>query len=613
MRDMNQNVMAWTLSSGLRHLKDLVNLRWLEFYDEDLPASIGIPELMFMKQHWHNLQSLASRHATDLPELRQRVARYLDLATLKSCSLVCKAWNLDFHSILWERFACTAPERCSESPEEYATWIDIISRKAYLFQHIYHRESRNGIAPDIRDILLDRCDGLITIEAFTGVEDLNPIWYWQQTLRPLIERNKFSLRRLQLRGVASIPMTSLQLPNLFAGLPRLQTLDLGMAFTTEYLLPVLDACSTSLECLELRSDILRKMANQEDSAVDQPSSPVQSIIHQEAITAPSLRLKHLSIHGACYDGALWDILSRLAGHSLESLVVNTITNSQFSSHMPPTLGDALSRLTNLHINRLRVNYNSGFLVLLKAIPPHQLRRVYLGNMDTQCAVTLSQQHHRSLESLGVIFLRGHSGSLADILATCHKLKTLDFGGVPLTDIRTLIDPQRPWVCTELEAFEGYFGLSPPLVSNDDHGADDSKHEDSEEDEKSATSNPVASNQVENIFMQRLGQLTKLRRLVRVYDAMGYIFSGYPTIVDKDIMAWTLSSGLRHLADLVNLEWLEFYDLDLPAGIGIPELVFIKQHWPSLKGLSCYNMNAIEVQEWLASEWPELEVKLEHGY
>ncbi|KAK3821718.1 MAG: hypothetical protein J3Q66DRAFT_427338 [Benniella sp.] len=538
-------------------------------------------------------------HATDLPELRQHIARHLDFAALKSCSLVCKAWHLSFHSILWEHFTCTVPKRCSESPEEYAAWIDIISKKAHLFQHIHHNEPRNIIAPDIRDILLDRCDGLITIEAImSGVQGWVPIRYWEETLRPLIERNKVSLRRLQFRETMCLPIASLHLPSLLAGLSRLQSLDLGIAFTTDYLLPVLEACPVSLKHLELRSNIRTGVASQEDSVVDQLSPPPQSIIHQKATTAPFLRLKHLGICGVRYNGTLGDILSRLAGNSLESLQVKII-DSQFSFQVSPTQGDALSRLTGLHIDTLNPDHILDIPVLLKAIPPHQLCRVHLRMMDTECAVTLSQHHYRSLESLGVIFMRGHSGALADIMATCHKLKTLDFGGEPLTDIRTLIDPQRPWVCTELEVFQGYFGLSPPLVSNKKHGAGDMMQEDGE----------VASDQVENIFMQRLGQLTKLRRLMQDYDTIRYLFNGYPTENDRNIMTWTLSSGLRHLVDLVNLEWFEFLDLSPPAGIGIPELVFIKQHWPSLKGLACYNIGTTEVKEWLASEWPELEVKL----
>lgn len=79
------------------------------------------------------------------------------------------------------------------------------------------------------------------------------------------------------------------------------------------------------------------------------------------------------------------------------------------------------------------------------------------------------------------------------------------------------------------------------------------------------------------------------------------------------MAWTLTSGLTRLAGLVNLEWLEFLDVELPKGIGIPELVFFRKHWPNLKGLACYKIEAVEVQELLATEWPELEVKLNHTW
>jgi len=59
------------------------------------------------------MHSRMARHATDLPELRQHIARHSDLATLKACSLVCKAWNLDVHSILWKSFVYAVPERCS--------------------------------------------------------------------------------------------------------------------------------------------------------------------------------------------------------------------------------------------------------------------------------------------------------------------------------------------------------------------------------------------------------------------------------------------------------------------------------------------------------------------
>jgi len=537
-----------------------------------------------------------AKYATDLPELRQHIAPHLDLVTLKACSLVCRAWRLDFHSVLWERFSYKVPRSCTESLEEHVAWLDITSKKAHLFRHIYHKEYRRAIDPGVRDILLDRCHGLITIEAFVaGIRILDPVRYWEETLRPLIEQNKASLRRLQLLSPCSwIPMTTLPLPNLLAGLPRLQSLELGMASTLQGLLPILDACSTSLECLDLRSNLRRRIKD-----TDQQNSLSQPL-HQATTTTPP-RLKHLGIHGACYDGTLGDILSHLAIHSLESLLVNDIIDNQLSVQAPPTLRDTLSRLTELDIKGLRPNHASAFLVLLGATPPHQLRKVRLGTMDTECAAMLIQQQYQSLESLVVNFLWGHTGALADILATCSKLKHLDFE--PFVDIRTLVDSRRPWVCTELEVFEGYFGLSP--YENDDAGR--SRHKD-EEDDKVTASDPVTLDQVESLFMQRLGQLTKLRRLGQSYNIMGYFFDND---MGSDNMTWTLSSGLTHLADLVNLQWLEFVDGNLPTGIGIPELLFMKHHWHSLQGLACYNMDITEVEEWLAAEWPQLKVKLRH--
>jgi hypothetical protein len=97
-------------------------------------------------------------------------------------------------------------------------------------------------------------------------------------------------------------------------------------------------------------------------------------------------------------------------------------------------------------------------------------------------------------------------------------------------------------------------------------------------------------------MQRLGQLTRLRRLVQK--------GGFQ---DQDPMAWSLSSGLDHLDGLANLRTLGFSDWSLPEGIGIPEAVFMKQHWHSLEELACYEMDDGDLKEWLATEWPELEL------
>ncbi|KAF9348262.1 hypothetical protein BGX34_002586 [Mortierella sp. NVP85] len=560
-----------------------------------------------------------TKHATELPELRQHIARYLNFGTLKACTLVCKAWHLDLHSVLWRRFSYKDPESLSKSPEEYATWLDITSRKAHLFQHICHKEYRRPTAPEIRDILLDQCHGLITIEAFvTGVGAWGLVRNWEEILWPLIEQNKASLRKLQLREVlSSSVMTSLHLPNLLSDLSRLQSLDLEMTSTLEDLLPILDACPNSLKFLLLRSHIQRRKVYQESSAPDQQQSPSQSIIHQAATTTtPPLRLKHLGIYG-CYNGTLWDVLSRIAAHSLESLQVNDIINSPSSLQVFPALRDTLSRLTDLHIERRRPKHDPLLPMILAALPPQQLRNLHLGTMDTECTTMLTDRQHQSLESLHVGFVRDHGGALGDILATCSKLKSLEFRTEPFVDIRTLTDSQKPWVCTELEVFKGSFGLSPfpfPLASNENHGVGGPKQEDEEGDEKVTAIYPVASDSVEGLFMQQVGRLTKLRRLAQSLDKTAHYYlddiEGVEGVESKDIMKWTLSSGLTHLADLVNLEWLEFIGADLPKGIGPPEFLFIKRHWPNLRGFTCYSVDSVQAQVWLAIQWPESRVEMQ---
>ncbi|KAK3821719.1 MAG: hypothetical protein J3Q66DRAFT_334090 [Benniella sp.] len=530
-------------------------------------------------------------HATDLSELRQRIARHLDLATLKACSLVCKAWHLDFDPFLWECFTYQAPKRRIEAPEEFAAWLDITSKKAHLFRHIPDRLTKKSMPPEIRDILLDRCHGLITIEvSIVYGREPDTVRYWEGTLRPLIEQNKTSLQRLLLREYEPISVTSLQLPSLLAGLPHLQSFDLLQELTLEDLLPILEACPNSLERLTL---LIQRSTQRRRLATD---------------TAP-FRLKHLSIQGNCEDGALAEILSRVAIHSLESLLIQATIDDQFFLPMTPTLKDMLSRLTDLDIRRLEPNFVKAFLMLLAAIPPHQLRNVRSDAMGTECVAMLIQEQHRSLESLRVSFQWGHSRALGDILATCRKLKNLTFRSEPLIDIRTWIDPQRPWVCTELEVFEGHFGL-PPVPRPSDSNMIDAEH--SEQKQEDDDENVATTDQVENIFMERLGQLTKLRRLAQGFGVWRHFAYSSMRDMNKNVMAWTLSSGLRHLKDLVNLRWLEFFDENLPASIGIPELMFMKHRWHNLQGLACYRIDAIEIEEWLATEWPELEVKLRYG-
>ncbi|KAF9359417.1 hypothetical protein BGX34_008359 [Mortierella sp. NVP85] len=515
--------------------------------------------------------------ATDIPELRQHIARYLDFDTLKAFSLVCKAWNLDAHPVLWQRSHCRIPWWKLMFPDKNRAWLHTFRKNAPSLRHIYNDGHNEPIAPKVCETLLEQCHGLITVEAIlNAIDGYSLTGYWEEVLRPLIEQNKNSMRRLWLRAIKKLSIGSLRLPSLLANLPSLRSLELGVpSVMVEDLLPILDACPTSLEHLVLSSSVGRRR-------------------HLDSVTHPRqshLRLKRLRIDGACYENTLEDILSRLAVHSLEEFELYTAFALQAC-----TLSNTFWRLTRLDLQKMRPGPERILPQILDAIHPHQLRHVHLGKLSTECVAKLIEQQNQSLETLDVSFKHHHAKALSDILATCGKLKSLIFAAQPYVDIRALIDSQRPWVCTELEAFEGVFGLSPPLLLPRD---------------PSANKDAECPRQVEIQFMQRLGQLTKLRRLTQRYDALGQTFhvAGINRDADTEIMGWSLSTGLEYLDGLARLQTLRLLNRPLPKGIGIPEMIFIKRHWDSLEEIACQRIRDNDLKEWLATDWPELKVTL----
>ncbi|KAK3806657.1 MAG: hypothetical protein J3Q66DRAFT_421343 [Benniella sp.] len=534
---------------------------------------------------------LHSAMVIEAPELRQHIARFLDFSTLKAFSLVRKAWYFDAHPVLWDRFSCKVPR--SLSSKEYTVWLDTIRKKANLFRHI-HYDQFKPIEPQIRDLLLDQCHGLVTIETIV-IDSQDLAGYWEGTFRPLVQQNRVSLRQLQLR-TPSITIASLQLPNLLASLlvslPQLRSLELGIPLmAVEDLLPVLNACSGSLGHLYLMSGLWRREKIDKRRSAGRPNSSITK--------ATPLQIKHLRVKGACFDNTLEDILSRLALHSLEELQLETVSSLQ----MIRSLRDVLWRLTSLSLHEMHPSLEKVLPDILHAIHPHQLCHVYLGSLDTECTTVLIEQQHQSLESLSVTFMKDHTGALADIMATCRKLKSLTFVAKPFVDIRTLIDPQRPWTCTELEVFDGYFGLSHfPLLS---HPAPPAPPPGSDLNE-----DPKRPTLVEHLFMQRLGQLTNLHSVVQKngQEQQSFYDPFTDTWMAMQTMGWSMASGLAHLAGLANLRTLGFCDRNLPKGIGIHELVFMKQHWHGLKELACLRIKS-DLVEWLATEWPELKVNM----
>ncbi|KAK3806671.1 MAG: hypothetical protein J3Q66DRAFT_392775 [Benniella sp.] len=498
---MEERMIQWSLASGLEHLHDLVRLRTFKILDQDPRKWIGVPEMMFIKQHWQGLREMVCKDVgdmdvqewmvTDIPELRHHIAQYLDFNTLKAFSVVCKAWYLDAQPILWSHFKCRVPQEPSVSLEEYALWLDTIRKNAIFFRHILYLGHREPIAPEICDVLLGRCHSLVSIMMrISAWQFQGPVCRWEETLRPLIEQNRITLRHLDLNLTKGLP--TLFLPSLLASLPRLRSLVLFTnTIMVEDVFSILDGCPSSLERFGLNATLTGRSKLVQGESVNHPDySSIPS-------NAKPLRLKYLRMPYSRIEGSIEGILSRVAVHSLQEFRIETA----YCLWISPTVRDALWRLTSLHVEESQLGYERALPGILEAIHPHQLCRVKLYRMTTGCIAKLIEKQHQSLEYLTVEFERNHTGALADILATCSRLKSLTFMGFPSVNIQTLIDPQKPWVCTELEVFEGYFGLSipmeprvpDPLVSN-----------------KSLD----ASSSIEEQFMRRLGRLTHLRCVVQ---------------------------------------------------------------------------------------------------
>ncbi|KAK3806670.1 MAG: hypothetical protein J3Q66DRAFT_406808 [Benniella sp.] len=520
--------------------------------------------------------------ATDLPELRQHIAQYLDFDTLKAFSLVCKAWYLDARPILWSCFKCRLWQGSSASPEEYALWLDTIRKNAMSFRRICYVEYREPLAPEIRDILLGQCHSVVSIRMdISSWQFQGPVCHWEETLRPLIEQNRITLRSLELHWVGGHTMTFLT--SLLASLSHLRSFELFISpMMVKYVFPILDACPSSLERLALHIPPKGDIRFTEDS--DYSSIP--------PIATP-LRLKYFSMPYFDVQGSMEEILSRVAVHSLQEFRIQAAYCLQIS----PTVRDALWRLTSLHMKDLKSGDERALPGILEAIHPHQLRRVNVDRMTRENIAKLIEKQHQSLETLSVQLDNGHIAALADILATCSRLKRLTFSGQPFVNIQTLIDPQRPWVCTELGVFEGRFGLALPGEYGDLGRWVFEKSVDVK-----------TSRRIEEQFMHRLGRLTNLRCLVQNISSGSVV---YHQLKDEGMkqrtVEWSLASGLEHLHGLVHLETFKILDTYPRKRIGVSEMVFIKQHWQNLKEMICNDIGDIDVQEWLATEWPELKV------
>ncbi|KAG0225892.1 hypothetical protein BGW42_004046, partial [Actinomortierella wolfii] len=98
--------------------------------------------------------------------------------------------------------------------------------------------------------------------------------------------------------------------------------------------------------------------------------------------------------------------------------------------------------------------------------------------------------------------------------------------------------------------------------------------------------------IENEFMMKLGQCTQLRELLIKQDRGGGTAQ----------LRWTLAHGLYHLASLSRLEMISFGSW---MSFEVPELQFMKEHWPRVKWLPELKLTSTTTLTWLQENWPSV--------
>ncbi|KAG0252795.1 hypothetical protein DFQ27_007854 [Actinomortierella ambigua] len=245
-----------------------------------------------------------------------------------------------------------------------------------------------------------------------------------------------------------------------------------------------------------------------------------------------------------------------------------------------------SRLTSLSFHD-----SEAWPGLLAALPPHQLRNLSIYCIYMSKLLDILECQYMSLEHLDLSCSITCECSMA-IFTKCVALKTLKLN-IPedqLDDLRFIIF--QPWGCTLLEELE-----FPLMLSRSFTGSPLQKLAALMKTEVPAVTDGamldrlVDWGQAQDIFMERLGTLTRLRRLV-LSKTSAYI-------------SWRLDSGLSRLQNLDRLEVLHLGRQQYFQGVD--ELQWMKRNFPRLLKLVVSKIEDDRMLEWLLVHWPELTV------
>ncbi|KAF9164727.1 hypothetical protein DFQ26_001120 [Actinomortierella ambigua] len=236
--------------------------------------------------------------------------------------------------------------------------------------------------------------------------------------------------------------------------------------------------------------------------------------------------------------------------------------------------------------------------LLAVLPPHQLRNLSINCINLPMVLNILECQCMSLEHLDLSCSITCECYMA-IFTKCVALKTLKLN-MPedqLDDLRFIIF--QPWGCTLLEELE-----LPLMLSRSFTGFQLQKLAALMKTEVPAVTDGamldrlVDWGQAQDIFMERLGTLTRLRRLV---------LSGQSRVASKTAayISWRLDSGLSRLQNLDRLEVLHLGRQQYFQGVD--ELQWMKRNFPRLLKLVVSKIEDDRMSEWLLVHWPELTV------
>ncbi|KAK3827096.1 MAG: hypothetical protein JOS17DRAFT_791869 [Linnemannia elongata] len=539
-----------------------------------------------------------THHPLKFTELRLHIAQYLPLSDHKACALVSKAWYDDFQSLVWKRLSLGIPvqsTRLSSSSlggqsQQRVREVNDLCKNAHLVKHltawIIHE-----IAKEQYETLFERFDHLVTLEAWASDRD-----GWE-AFKKLIRRND-GLQQVKLND-SSRHWRNIADPDLHTALSegkhvQLRRLDITCETTVASLLSILEACPALDELIVDRSLATRSEIERDNDCKKQEeeegytSLPIPSTT-TTTTSVSTFSLQQFLVKANVSDSALIDLLKRCP--RLWRLGFNALTDVVHQGICTLLQAGLLPNLNTVHFARQFLSCPRHSDILFSVLP-QQLREVEIEDPYPDMVVALYERQGQTLERIRLSNVPDPIG-FAGFLVLCPKLKQVEvsMSGQGYADLRYLI--ASPWACLDLEVLDvKSLGLSKEVPSSDPGAtlpewifglAADEKNED-------APGCPEWE-QAQIVFMKRLGEMSKLRKL-KIGDA-------------ESSLTWSLSTGFAYLAELSALE-----EADLGARSkvdSIAELEFMKDCWPNLQKMASAELAPGE-RKWLDENWPELIVE-----